>query len=174
MGHRSRPDAVRYYFNKRSRDSRRVSRKTCRFCYQNRQVITARKSSSIETLNNWAIDGESRAAEWRSAGTGDQAVLCEREDLKFLTKLPAKALIDRILSPREQLSVPRRAVIECKRWDTADLDMYCWGEGVAKYTIASLNRSHSTIQLGALPSLCASCAQPAENIHFLGVRTAPA
>jgi hypothetical protein len=58
----------------------------------------------------------------------------EPEDLKFLTKLPAKALIDRILSPREQLSVPRRAVIECKRWDSADLDMYCWGEGVASST----------------------------------------
>ncbi len=92
-GHGSRPDAVRYYFNKRSRDSRRVFRKTCRFCYQNRQVITARESSSIETLNNWAIDGESRAAEWRSARTGDQAVLYEREDLKFLPKLPTKARV---------------------------------------------------------------------------------
>src|SRR5580700_8392589 len=95
-------------------------RKACRFCYQNRQGITARERSSIETLNNRTIDGEPRATERRSARTGDQTVLHEREDLEFLAQLPTIALLDRLSRPCVQLSVPCRAVIESDRRDAAE------------------------------------------------------
>jgi len=35
-----------------------ILKKACRFCYQNRQGITSRVCSSIETLNYRTIDGE--------------------------------------------------------------------------------------------------------------------
>ena len=51
--------------------------------------------SSIETLNNRAIDGEARTAECSAPRSRDQTVLHKGEDLKFLTKLSAKALSHR-------------------------------------------------------------------------------
>src|SRR3954466_14532020 len=72
----------------------------------------------IETLNDRAIDGKSRATEGRAAWPGNQTVLHKGEDLELFPELSAETAVNRILRPCIQLGIPCRAIIESDRRDT--------------------------------------------------------
>jgi len=80
--------------------------------------ITMSAFGSVEALDNWAVDRESRTPKWYSTGAGDQAVLHEGENLELFAHLTAEAVVDCIFGPFKQLSVPSRAVIQRDRRDS--------------------------------------------------------
>src|SRR5258708_33127009 len=56
----------------------------------------------MQSLDDWAIDGEASATKRRSARTSQETVLDERQDLELLTKLTTETLIDGIGGPLEE------------------------------------------------------------------------
>src|ERR1700751_3717271 len=77
------------------------------------QSIKEKSYRLTQSLDDWAIDGEAGAAERRSSrSSGDQAVLRVGENLELFTQLLAIALGNGLFSPRVQVRVPGRAVIE--------------------------------------------------------------
>jgi hypothetical protein len=75
---------------------------------------------SVETLSNWAVDGEPGAPKWSPTRAGDQAVLHEGENLELLAHLAAKAVVDCVFCPLKQLRVPSWAVIQRDRRDSTE------------------------------------------------------
>ena len=80
----------------------------------------ARRADSIESLNNRTVDRETGASELSPVWTGNQTILDECQDLKFLPHLASKALVDCVLRQLEQLRIPRGAVIQRIRRYSAD------------------------------------------------------
>ena len=77
-------------------------------------------SRSVETLSNWAVDGEARTPKWRSTRAGNQAVLNEGENLELFAHLTTEAIIDCVFCPLKELGVPSRAVIQRDRWNSPE------------------------------------------------------
>src|SRR5271154_7532338 len=74
----------------------------------------------VEPLDNRTVNREASAAERLcSRSSGDQAVLRVGENLELFTQLLAEAVFNCIVSPRVQIRVPGRAVIESKRWNSS-------------------------------------------------------
>src|SRR6266851_1518632 len=72
---------------------------------------SGREGRSVEPLDDRAIDREVGGSKLCAAGTCQQAILYECEDLEFFTNLAAIALADGVLRPFEQLGIPGRAII---------------------------------------------------------------
>ena len=78
------------------------------------------RAESIESKNDRAIDREAGASERAPVRTGNQAILNECQDLKFLPHLAPIAFVDCVLGPLEQLRIPSRAVVQSNCRYSAD------------------------------------------------------
>jgi hypothetical protein len=69
----------------------------------------------VEALSDRTVDREAAASERLAAGTGDQSVLYEGKELKFLPHLPAESLINGIVpTPRSCRMSPKADSPTCR------------------------------------------------------------
>src|SRR5260370_41287285 len=82
----------------------------------------------LQSLDDWAIDGEASATKRRSARTSQETVLDECQYLKLLAKLTAVAIIDSVLRPLVEVGVPRRTVVQSNRRNSTEYIV--WPESI--------------------------------------------
>jgi hypothetical protein len=70
-------------------------------------------------LDYRTIDRETGTSEFAAARSGNEAILYESQDLELFADLPSITFGNGVLSPFEQLGIPRWAVIESKCRDSS-------------------------------------------------------
>src|ERR1700752_745870 len=76
----------------------------------------------IESLNDGTIDGEAAGCERCSTRRRNQTVLDQSQDLELFTQLSPVSVVNRILGPLVQLSIPGRRVVQGKcRYSAQDV-----------------------------------------------------
>src|SRR5260370_21802059 len=86
----------------------------------------------VEALNDRTIDGEVAARERGSGRSRKQAILNESQNLELFTQLAPISLVDCILRPLEQLSIPDWTVIQ----------------GIGRYSANDIVRPKTVRQVG--------------------------